>query len=206
MSTTTTNATDYPAAHGRTVTEGHARYCRENGHASFVRDGVDVGMCPRCGDVTPVAPTCRTCRVRPCSSDMDETGGLSFHATCFPCFELHAIAPWCHTPECSGRVCGTRAVLDGATASTTTETAVYVCERCGRRGTREEWSVASNTASAEHDVARRDAGELDLTDVRCESARRQIESRVPVPAWSVAGARAYVDTVARLTTPPVPPS
>lgn len=52
---TTTNATDprdYPAAEGRTVTEGHAQLCRERGHATTIRDGVDQGVCPRCGEVT----------------------------------------------------------------------------------------------------------------------------------------------------------
>lgn len=55
-STSATHPLDYPAADGRTVTEGHARLCRERGHAAFVRDGVDQGTCPRCGEVTEAQP------------------------------------------------------------------------------------------------------------------------------------------------------
>lgn len=43
---------DYPAIDGRPVTEAHARICREEGHTTYVRDGVDMGTCPRCGAVT----------------------------------------------------------------------------------------------------------------------------------------------------------
>lgn len=39
----------------RVVTEGHAAACREFGHASWKVDGVDVGRCPRCGEVTEAA-------------------------------------------------------------------------------------------------------------------------------------------------------
>lgn len=46
----TTN--DFPAVTGRTVTERHARICRENGHATHTVNGADSGLCPRCGEVT----------------------------------------------------------------------------------------------------------------------------------------------------------
>lgn len=52
-----TNVTriDFPAVESRPVTEAHARLCREIGHATYTRDGVDMGSCPRCGHVTIVA-------------------------------------------------------------------------------------------------------------------------------------------------------
>lgn len=42
---------DYPAITGDTVTERHARICRESGHAIWIRDGIPAPFCPRCGDV-----------------------------------------------------------------------------------------------------------------------------------------------------------
>lgn len=42
---------DYPALDGRVVTQAHADYCQANGHATYKRDGVDTGMCPRCGEM-----------------------------------------------------------------------------------------------------------------------------------------------------------
>lgn len=47
-----THSLDYPALDGRTVTEAHARYCRENGHATHTTDGQTDTVCPRCGDST----------------------------------------------------------------------------------------------------------------------------------------------------------
>lgn len=43
----------YPAINGETVTQGHADYCKANGHATYMKDGVDQGWCPRCGDTIP---------------------------------------------------------------------------------------------------------------------------------------------------------
>lgn len=43
-------ALETPALTGEVVTEGHARYCRENGHAFNRKDGVEQGWCPRCGE------------------------------------------------------------------------------------------------------------------------------------------------------------
>jgi hypothetical protein len=40
-----------PAAFNQPVTERHARMCRTDGHLSYLVDGVDNGICPRCGDV-----------------------------------------------------------------------------------------------------------------------------------------------------------
>lgn len=42
-------ARDFPAFTGAGVTEAHARYCRENGHATHVEDGEVHPRCPRCG-------------------------------------------------------------------------------------------------------------------------------------------------------------
>lgn len=36
------------------VTEGHAQYCREYGHATYTEDGVTRTYCPRCGDAVTV--------------------------------------------------------------------------------------------------------------------------------------------------------
>jgi hypothetical protein len=43
---------DFPALNSETVTERHARICRERGHASHVVDGVVQTNCPRCGENT----------------------------------------------------------------------------------------------------------------------------------------------------------
>lgn len=44
---------DYPAVEYRTVTQAHADICDSKGHATYVKDGVDMGFCPRCGEFTP---------------------------------------------------------------------------------------------------------------------------------------------------------
>jgi hypothetical protein len=44
-------ALSYPALAGEPVTEGHSQWCKQNGHATHTVDGVDTGLCPRCGDV-----------------------------------------------------------------------------------------------------------------------------------------------------------
>jgi hypothetical protein len=45
------NANQFPALNGETVTEAHAAFCAERGHATHTVDGVDTGVCPRCGEV-----------------------------------------------------------------------------------------------------------------------------------------------------------
>lgn len=47
----------YPAVNGDVVTEGHANYCKANGHATHVVDGVESSLCPRCGDNKNEIPT-----------------------------------------------------------------------------------------------------------------------------------------------------
>jgi len=47
--------TDFPALDGRPVTQAHTDKCARDGHASHKRDGVDAGVCPRCGAVTAPA-------------------------------------------------------------------------------------------------------------------------------------------------------
>lgn len=54
MTSTSRYADSFPALTGETVTEGHARYCRENGHATHTTDGVVAIFCPRCGESVPV--------------------------------------------------------------------------------------------------------------------------------------------------------
>lgn len=51
----TVDPLDFPVVTGGTVTEGHARYCRENGHARHTFDGVVSPWCPRCGDNVSIA-------------------------------------------------------------------------------------------------------------------------------------------------------
>jgi hypothetical protein len=46
----------YPALTGAVVTEAHARICAERGHATHLVNGIDSGVCPRCGEVTDLAP------------------------------------------------------------------------------------------------------------------------------------------------------
>jgi hypothetical protein len=43
---------DYPVPYGRPVTEAHVKICQTRGHVSYVKDGMDTGICPRCGEVT----------------------------------------------------------------------------------------------------------------------------------------------------------
>lgn len=50
-----TSRLDMPAVNGRPVTEGHVRICQEHGHAHRIVNGVDMGVCPRCGVVTVMA-------------------------------------------------------------------------------------------------------------------------------------------------------
>lgn len=51
-------ATSFPAASmsddylDRVVTQGHADYCAERGHATYTKDDVVQDFCPRCGAVT----------------------------------------------------------------------------------------------------------------------------------------------------------
>ncbi|WNN95996.1 hypothetical protein SEA_HIRKO_46 [Arthrobacter phage Hirko] len=49
-------ATDYPALNYGTVTQAHADYCAEHGHATYT-NGTDVSpWCPRCGQSTTAKP------------------------------------------------------------------------------------------------------------------------------------------------------
>lgn len=48
-------ALETPALTGGVVMEGHARFCRENGHAFNRKDGVEQGWCPRCGESNGLA-------------------------------------------------------------------------------------------------------------------------------------------------------
>lgn len=50
-------ALDYPAATGGVVTQAHANHCAQHGHAQHISEGVNVGICPRCGEPT----TCTRC-------------------------------------------------------------------------------------------------------------------------------------------------
>lgn len=61
---------DFPAAEGRTVTEGHAAICRERGHAVHRVDGVATGVCPRCGEVTEAGADDRPAQL-PAGPDAD---------------------------------------------------------------------------------------------------------------------------------------
>lgn len=58
MTNTTTAArfADQPAAAGQTVMQGHADYCKANGHATHRVDGVVQPHCARCGIYTGAGP------------------------------------------------------------------------------------------------------------------------------------------------------
>lgn len=43
-------ANSFPALWGELVKEGHARYCRDNGHATYKFNGKVSDYCPRCGE------------------------------------------------------------------------------------------------------------------------------------------------------------
>ena len=40
----------YPAINGETVTQGHADYCKAEGHGTHTVNGVVSPLCPRCGE------------------------------------------------------------------------------------------------------------------------------------------------------------
>ncbi len=68
----------------RVVTQGHADYCAEYGHATWTQDGITRTFCPRCGDaVTPPAHRVATDAGRNvrcvCGSEYSETANLRRH-------------------------------------------------------------------------------------------------------------------------------
>lgn len=89
----TWHAMDMAALKGETVTQGHADFCAEHGHAKHTHDGVVSAFCPRCGAI--IAPddvaklTCRYCRKSceplPAEIEITENGDL---ATCETCYVL----------------------------------------------------------------------------------------------------------------------
>lgn len=42
---------NYPAAAGEPVLDHHSHICEQVGHATHTVDGIDTGVCPRCGAV-----------------------------------------------------------------------------------------------------------------------------------------------------------
>lgn len=42
---------NFPAVSGEVVTEAHVKICKERGHASYSKNGVEADFCPRCGDL-----------------------------------------------------------------------------------------------------------------------------------------------------------
>ncbi len=46
----------FPALAGRPVTQAHVNRCIRDGHASHTVDGLDDGVCPRCGAVKERTP------------------------------------------------------------------------------------------------------------------------------------------------------
>lgn len=44
------------ALEGTPVTQRHANYCAEHGHATHMADGTTFPRCPRCGEITESAP------------------------------------------------------------------------------------------------------------------------------------------------------
>lgn len=48
----TVSLMDYPVPYGRVVTEAHVKICQTRGHVTYVKNGMDMGFCPRCGEVT----------------------------------------------------------------------------------------------------------------------------------------------------------
>jgi hypothetical protein len=43
---------DYPVPVGRTVYQGHVDACAKYGHATYIKDRIVQGYCPRCGEIT----------------------------------------------------------------------------------------------------------------------------------------------------------
>lgn len=43
---------DYPVPYGRPVTEAHVKICNEYGCVTYVKNGMDTGICPRCGQIS----------------------------------------------------------------------------------------------------------------------------------------------------------
>jgi hypothetical protein len=51
---TSYNAFDFPAVNGHPVTQRAVNICKARGHALHLVNGVDTGICPRCGEVDPL--------------------------------------------------------------------------------------------------------------------------------------------------------
>lgn len=65
----------YPALNGDVVTQGHADYCSDHGHATHTVDGVDTGRCPRCGELkAPDAPAVTPVRADSVQANTPVTG------------------------------------------------------------------------------------------------------------------------------------
>lgn len=120
-------ATSFPAASDsdywgdRLVTQGHADYCADHGHATWTRDGVDVGRCPRCGDTTTtIAPA-----ITPAYTTVEGTHeGASFG---------HPTMPFIPLCECGSD--GSDFEYAGVAQDGTFDTdvdSVFGCRECGR--------------------------------------------------------------------------
>jgi len=82
------NAPSMAALNLEPVTERHARWCREHGHATHTVNGVVQGECPRCGTV----------------STHTHTADL-FNWQCRHCYRINWVCGTCDAPDtCKG--CG----------------------------------------------------------------------------------------------------
>lgn len=68
-------ANSHPAAMGEVVKQGHVDYCRDNGHATYVVDGIDQGYCSRCGEAQAVEAV----EVDACLDCAQYVAGISEH-------------------------------------------------------------------------------------------------------------------------------
>lgn len=139
----------------------------------------------------PANQRCIVCERMTVEAEWDyETHEWTHWSTCsVACAHVLVVAPYCHTPDCSRQVCGTRTRLLNGPATVAGEQAKYRCDRCGKSGTAIWWAVRSSYESGVYDV---NSGQ-GLVDVRSRGARERSSYDHPITR---ANARAYLLGVA----------
>ena len=108
----------------------------------------------------PSNERCTVCGRKTVEAEFDyETRSWTHWSTCSrACGIVRSEQPYCHTPDCSQRVCGTRTHLTNGPATVDGTPAVYACERCGLSGTAEDFKRMYGRQSGYTDQSKAQAG------------------------------------------------
>lgn len=138
---------------------------------------------------------CNTCQRMTVEAEWDyETRDWTWWGTCSTaCAQAAADRPYCHTPACRDKVCGTPTHIVNGPAVAAGQRAVYACDNCGQSGNAIWWAVQSSYRSGVYDV---NSGH-GLVPVRSKGARERISYTHPITR---AHARAYLLGVAHAET------